>query len=245
MSATYWKIRFTNRIGLPPTDPLVAYQGAPQLFNLHTAANDGAAWDAIWKGFALQAQGGQALIDLITAGNYNVMYTYNITSNNLATSLVSGFDLSGNYTHPTSFGSIDLSFNGTWSLQQETQVLAGQNFTDNLRFNAPVFQMSAGLGANVHDRLRAQVTYQHRSGFNVAASATRDPAQTRIGSFSAWNTSFRYSLNGDGVFKDTAVTLVVNNIFNAHSPIARTTSGVNANGTTLGRFFQLGIEKSF
>jgi iron complex outermembrane receptor protein len=237
LSATYWHIRFKNQIRFPPININDAVAGAPQLVTLHPTA-------AQITEFATLAPNGPLIAQTVLNGGYNVLYLYNSSITNLASVVVSVLDASARYTHPTSFGSLDVSFNGTWQLQNKVRVTPLAMETDALRVGTPIFTMAATAGATIGG-LRAQLTFQHRSDYAVDPSPTRDPAQTHIGSFSLWNAALRYDVRGKGLAQDLAFTVVVNNIFNTAPPIDRTTTGSTTNGSTIGRFIQFGIDKAF
>jgi iron complex outermembrane receptor protein len=237
-SATYFNIDFRNRIGFPPTNVNTALVSAPDQVTLAPTV-------AQINAFASQAPNGQLIAQQVIDGGYNVLYLYDVSVTNLASSKVSGIDTSVRYQHQTGFGSIDASFNGTWQLTNNVQVTPLAAVTDTLRVDTPIFRMSATVGATIGN-LRAQLTFQHRSGYDVDPSATRDPAQTHIDSYELWNAAFRYDVNGSTPLTDNlGISVVINNIFNSAPPIDLTSSGSTTNGSTLGRYVQFGIDKAF
>lgn len=238
INANYFKIDFRNQIRFPPNNVNDVLAGAPHLVILQPDASEILA-------FAQGAPGGNVLAQQVIDAGYNVLYTFDSSITNLASAQVSGVDATVRYVRPTGFGSIDLAFNGTWQLTNKAQATQLAPVVDVLRQGTPIFRMSATAGATIGN-FRAQVTFQHRSGYAVDPAVTRDPAQTHIDSYQLWNAAFRYAVNGESAFtKDLAFSLVINNIFNSAPPINRTSTGSTTNGSTLGRFIQFGIEKAF
>jgi iron complex outermembrane receptor protein len=238
LSATYFNIKFRNQIRFPPININDAIAGAPDTVFVNPTP-------AEIDGLASLAPGGETIAQFVRDSGYNVVYVRDFTITNLAETEVSGLDATANYTYPTGFGSIDATFNGTWQLTNRVKATPGAPAIDQLRIDTPIFRMSASLGATVGNFL-ARVTLQHRSGFDVDPEPTRDPSQTHIASYQIVNTAFRYNVNGSGpLAQNLALTLVINNVLDDAPPISRTTSGSSANGSTLGRFVQFGIEKAF
>lgn len=163
-----------------------------------------------------------------------------------------GLDFAVNYRTETGFGGVDLAVNGNYVLNREQSATATSPFTDFLRANISRFRMRSTLGANIGN-LRAQVTWNHNEGYRldpVIPAAGGFPVQDRIGSYNVIDLFFKYDVPGEGLFKDLAFTLNVNNVFSQDPPFYRAqqiTLGTNgfANGNTVGRLVQVGVSKRF
>ena len=74
------------------------------------------------------------------------------------------------------------------------------------------------------------------------------PNQTRVNAFNVVDLFFAYDVGGEGLFKDLAFTLNVNNLFDTDPPeLRRTNPGDRGygNGFTLGRLISFGVSKQF
>ena len=91
--------------------------------------------------------------------------------------------------------------------------------------------------------------WSYNRGFDLAFP-TGIPGQTKVGSFSTVDLSFRYDFTGEGALADTALMLNVSNLFDKYPPvyfggdIVRNQRGFR-NGNTLGRLVQVGFSKQF
>ncbi len=70
------------------------------------------------------------------------------------------------------------------------------------------------------------------------------------GAFNTIDLFLKYDFGGEGLSKDLAITLNVNNVFDQDPPVYRgnqSIAGQNGyiNGATLGRFVKLGVSKKF
>jgi iron complex outermembrane recepter protein len=239
VSGTYWHINFTDAIALPPNNVAQAYTGG--LANLVTLNPTAAQITALGN----TVPNGSAAASLVQSAGYNVLYIYDDRTRNLSARKVDGLDVAMRYNHPTSFGSLDASVNGAWVLRNDTALAPGAPFTDSISTGTPYNRVTLGVGANV-ENFRAQATMQHQSGYPVPPSANQCTCQTRIDSFDLVNLSFSYNGTKSGAaLQDFRLTLTINNVLDKDPPVAMTTTGTTANGSTLGRLVQFGIEKKF
>jgi iron complex outermembrane receptor protein len=75
------------------------------------------------------------------------------------------------------------------------------------------------------------------------------PTQSHYDAFNTVDLFFKYDFDGEGATKDLALTLGVNNLFDADPPVRFVGGtlpfvGYN-NGSTIGRFIQVGFSKKF
>lgn len=163
-----------------------------------------------------------------------------------------GLDFVASYRRETGFGGIDLTVNGNYVLNRKQSATANSAFVDILAGATSRFRLRTTLGADIGN-LRAQVTWSHTQGYDLLTpvpAAGAFPAQTRVDGYNLIDLFFKYDVPGEGVFKDLAFTLNVNNLFSQDPPVYRLqniTAGLNGyvNGGTVGRLVQLGVSKRF
>ena len=87
----------------------------------------------------------------------------------------------------------------------------------------------------------ARVSIDYTAGFNVAGVAN----QTHVGAFDPINLYVAYNIvGGPALLHDTSLTLNIDNVFD-QNPAFENISGGIGNGSTLGRFVNLGLHKKF
>jgi iron complex outermembrane receptor protein len=251
LSATYYHINLSSVIGIPSTGQNgrldLIYTNAPQLFFCGPSSPtvtlppcDAAAIAAV---AALAPNNGATVLAQI-AGK-TVAYISDTRTVNLGEARVGGIDAEVNYYHPFSWGSVDLNVNGTWRLKSTSAFFPGGVPVDELLTGTPTFRMTSTAGIR-YGGLRAQVTWLHQSGFKLLAATTRLASQTHASATDFFNLSFRYTVNSSfSLLKDLQLTATINNVFDKKEQINLTTTGGIIGGSTLGRFFQFGISKSF
>jgi iron complex outermembrane receptor protein len=193
---------------------------------------------------------------LVAANPGKLIYTaIDFRTGNFGVLKVRGLDFAANYQLETGFGSVDFGWNGVLNLSRKlkTSPLAAE--TD--RLNPPAgaaydgdskLSMQAQIGANVGN-FRAQATWNHTGGYSVPTTVSI-PSQSWVGAFNTVNLFFKYDVPGTSkLLKDLSITLNVNNLLDTDPPILRRSDGFAeygfANGSTLGRFFQIGVSKKF
>ncbi|HEX7946615.1 MAG TPA: TonB-dependent receptor [Phenylobacterium sp.] len=160
---------------------------------------------------------------------------------NIGTLYTDGLDIYASYTATTDFGSVFASVNATRLLDRKSEAFAGAGKTDVLAANASKLNLTATAGATWGD-LTASATLNHREGYKVTGAGT----QTRTGSFDPVNLAFIYSLKDAGWTKDLTLTLNIDNVFNEKVPFLNMSPGLApVNGSTVGRFANLGVRKRF
>nr|ALG05353.2 TonB-dependent receptor [uncultured bacterium 5H7] len=247
LSATYYFIHFKDQIASPnnAVDIQPFFRNFP---NLVTVSPSYAQLLAL----AQQVSGGEANlkanipnVELANQpGGPIVVSMYDIRTRNLGVTRISGIDFGMNYIHDVKWGSIDASFNGNIRTMQTSQPSPTSAITDGLLTGTPKFRYTGTLGTTIGN-LRAQMTMQFNSGFDVVPTANN--LNTRhIDSYTSVDLYFRYDVKGENWGRNLAFTLNVNNVMDQYSPLLFTNTGASpANGATIGRFVQLGISKRF
>ncbi|HEX7858527.1 MAG TPA: TonB-dependent receptor [Sphingobium sp.] len=166
-------------------------------------------------------------------------------SQNLGRLKTDGLDFHANMDYGTSFGSIFAGVSGTYVLTYKVQAYLGAPFSNLEANQVPRVRMSTTGGVKFGPVL-AQATWQHTDGFAVTPSAA-NLQQSRVGAFNVVNLAFQYKPGGEGVWKDLAITVNIDNVFDTDPPhyngILGQAPGIA--GFTLGRFGQIGINKKF
>jgi iron complex outermembrane receptor protein len=238
LTINYYNIRFKDLIDIPPVfNPSVFYT----LFTGNYIMNPTIAQV---NALAAQVPNGAAMVSPYTVTPGQVYSIADGRRTNLAGVNTDGIDFSLNYEAGTGFGSLYTQINGSYVLGRKEQSVAGAAFVDTVRAQTR-FQISGTLGA-VIGNLRAQATVRHLGGWNVAPLPS-NLGQSRIKSYNLVNIFAEYDFNGEGVFKDMALTLNIDNVFDKDPP-AYNGSLNSLDGyavTSIGRVVQFGISKKF
>jgi iron complex outermembrane receptor protein len=242
---TYFNINYTGQIGTPPLGygtfwgissfaPLV--QMTPTSTQVQTfLAAAGVPQAAINNALAQ-----------ITALGGSTYYVADTRARNLGVSKIHGFDISFNYHHAVSFGTVYANFNSSYTasaINAPDAVTFGTNQAgiDSARFNSATV-----LGATVGDSFRGQLTWNHLAGFNLSAPAAL--GQTAVGAYNTFDLYTQYDLKQKGLPPIT-LSLGITNVLNTNPPVYNGNSpsfGAGyANGNTLGRVFELGANVKF
>ena len=238
LSGTIYQVRFSDQLGNPPFfNASEMFTNFPQFVTLFP---DSAAITAAAQGVA----GGAAQVaQFLAPGGPKVYAIIDARSRNLGVSKVRGLDFAANYRSKTRFGSIDLGLSGNYQLSRSfsnspTTALVP---VDLSYFNR--LRLSANAGATIGN-LRAQVTWNHLGGYRIAPSATVH--QDSVDAFNVVNLFFKYDIPSPPLARKLAVTLNIDNLFGQDPPTLRSDGSTGiTNGSTLGRFVQLGFNAKF
>jgi len=165
---------------------------------------------------------------------------------NLGNEYIQGVDFNLSYKQSMPFGAIMAAVSGTYVLSQQQQPLGGVRATMlTAGNNISRLLASAQVGATTGQFSTRAVMY-YSSGFPVNV-----PGQTWVGSFHPVNLLFSYKLASSfGWAKEPALSLNIDNIANERPAFENNTGSGSipdgtGNGTTVGRFFELGIHAAF
>lgn len=241
LSANYYHVNFEDILLAPPVQtPSQLFQSYSDVVTIRPTTEQIAA-------FGAQVPGGAAAVaPFLLPGAPFVYELIDFRTGNFKSLEVSGIDFQATYSRPTGFGSIDANVSGNYQLTRKSKGSVGPTLTE-LNANNPRLTLQGLLGANLGN-LRAQVTWNHTSGFDVVR--TTQLIQDRIGAFDTINLFFKYDVPGESALvRDLSLTLNVNNVFDTDPPAFRQT-GLNGFATapnefTLGRLFMLGASKKF
>lgn len=240
---TYYNIDFKGVIGLPPIGgPATATLYRDYPFAITPAPTAQQVNEAV-----AQSSVPVALCAPVPSCVYAIL---DIRKRNLGDFKLDGLDLSASYRRDMDFGALTFAMNGTYELNREQSAAPGLPFSDLLAANTSRFRLRTSVTAEIGNLL-AQVVWNHTGGFDLdPAAGVVAPLQTRVGDYNVFNLYFRYDLEDDDWRKDVSFSLNVDNVLNEDPPEFRgVTSGSGnrgfANGNTLGRLVQVGVEKRF
>jgi iron complex outermembrane recepter protein len=241
LSATYYNINYRNIIAFPPftTSTFYANFVGTSAITFNPSAAQIAALATLPNARIEGAPCGAACYVIIDARKQN-----------LSSIKIGGLDFVAQYVKETDFGSIDFAFNGNYDLQRDQQAASTTLFVDQIEDNASRFRFRTSLGANVGD-FRAQVSLNHSQGYDLLPAVGVGTSQTHVSSFNVVDLFFKYDVKAEGLLNGLSLSLNVNNVFDEDPPVYllqnSLTPGTNgfANGRTLGRFVQFGINKKF
>lgn len=256
-SISYYHIDLEGTIGRPVSGVSLApfYANQPDLWIFRPSGQEVAAVLAGLQnpgniGFTVlnPTSTSQALVSSGGSGPQAVGVILDTLTRNLGKTKLSGIDFDVSYQTETSFGSIDASFAGNYRLTQDTRVSPTAPEVDELATEESKLRFLTALGANI-DNLRAQVSWQHISGYDRAdAGMPSSFGQNRVDDFNIFNLFLKYDVNGSGLASDLSFTANVQNIFDTDPPVYKNSGQEGYDPSkffTLGRVFQIGVQKKF
>lgn len=255
-SVSYYHIDLDGTIGRPVSGTGLSqfYANQPDLWRFRPSGQDVAGVLAGLQnpgniGFTLlnPTSTGQAQVSS-AGGTQLVGVILDTLTRNLGKTKLSGIDFDVSYQTETGFGSIDASFAGNYRLTQDTRVSPTAPVVDELATEESRLRFLTTLGANI-DNLRAQVSWYHVSGYDRGdAGMPSSFGQDRVSDFNIFNLFLKYDMNGSGVASDLSFTANVQNIFDTDPPVYKNSGQEGYDPSkffTLGRVFQIGVQKKF
>jgi iron complex outermembrane receptor protein len=235
LSATYYNTVYKNTVSIAQfftadffTNPtwLPYYTLNPTLAQVQAYAGN------------LRLDGITSLSDLYANGQSPYLVV-DARRKNFGSVRVNGIDFGGSYSHHVGFGVLYGGLSGTYALERKTQVIPGGTYTDNLgNGTTRRFGMSGNLGLTA-GKFNARATVTYGGGYDVTV-----PGQTRVGSFTTADLFLGMDLGDFGVFKQSRLTLNLDNVFDTDPPNYNLNPGY-INGGTVGRLVSLGILTRF
>jgi iron complex outermembrane receptor protein len=246
LSGTYYHIKFKDLIAVPPVTSPILYSAYSQLVQVWTPTTP--LTTAQLQAFAALAPENNSQLLPYFSHPGDVYFLADGRRANFSSVITTGLDFSARYETETGFGSLYARVAGNYVLSYKQSAVAGQPYQDLVHIY-PRLRVATTLGATVGG-LRGQATWQHTGGYHIPPQQS-NLNQSFVKSFNVISLFFEYDFNGDGLTKDLALTLNVDNVFDQDPPLLRggsssgATGGYGANGFTLGRLFQFGIMKKF
>jgi iron complex outermembrane receptor protein len=246
LSGSYYNIFFKDIIGLPTVagNQAPLFNNYPELYEYNAAG----LTPAQLAPFISQAPlTGPATVAQAAANGQRLIEWIDGRVRNLGSAQLEGLDFSANYAMKTRFGAVDGRFVGNYQLKNETRYAPASPSVNQLyAVGFPNLNYSLTVGTNI-DRFRAQVDWDHTSGYRLNPALGVNPSQTHVDAYDAVNLFFRYDFDGPGLAKGLALTLGINNVFDADPPVYKLNggNGFSPNIRTIGRLVQFGIGKQF
>jgi iron complex outermembrane receptor protein len=237
VSATYWNVELHKLIGTStmPIQDLYTTPAWQQYYILYPTLEQALAFAGGTAG--LPVNGASSIQSLYGIGN-DPYIIRDLRRHNLGNQYVDGVDGEATYTQPMDWGSIRGTVNATYTLNRDSEPFDGAKLVDLLAANQRRLTASANLSVEVGTFL-ASATYNYSGGYKVTGVVN----QTEVDSYHPINLFFRYGFE-EGAFRDTELTLNIDNVLDDHPPFINSGRGF-ANGSTLGRYWNLGIRKRF
>lgn len=246
LSATYYNAEVRDQFSFPQTSQI----HSPAYQNVITFMNPSPALiSQLTAGMRLD--GNAALLNDPARPVYQII---DARRQNLGTTLQEGIDFLGSYEMPTDFGSVNASVGGTYILKRDVALVKGTPLQNALKTPGTSRLSIQGTLGVVVDKVTASVTYNHRAGYDMAPALTdplsRFPAQDHVDSFDTVDLFFAYDIKGTDFFQDLSFTLNVSNVFDEDPPFYNIVNNLTGgygytNGSTYGRYVQIGIQKKF
>jgi iron complex outermembrane receptor protein len=242
---TYFNIQYIGQISAPPLGSGV-FWGVPTFEGLVLSNPSLSQLSSFLTAADVPASAIANTLAAVKALGGSTYYAADIRARNLGLSYVNGFDVSFNYSHPVSFGTVYARFNSSYT-GLAINAADGVDFgTNQAGINASRFNFVTVLGATVAANLRAQLTWNHLNGF--ALSTPAGLGQTSVAAFNTFDLYTQYEVKQKLMgLPPITLSLGITNLFNIAPPVYYGTSPAGGtlgagygNGSTLGRVFQLG-----
>lgn len=242
LSGTYYNIRLKDQIALAEFFSPAIF--APAYANYVTLNPTLAQVQAAVGN--LRLDGASSLASLYGGPFGGPFALFDARRNNLGALRQEGIDYNANYNYDTGFGSIFAGVGGTYTLKRAISPVAGAAFVDDLTTpGASRFSLLGTLGTKIGG-FNATATLRHSAGYDIspAVVSTRFGTQSRVSAFDVVDLFFAYDVKQEGILDGLSLTLNVNNVFDRDPPFYNLNNGFT-NGSTLGRFVQFGVRKTF
>jgi iron complex outermembrane recepter protein len=240
LSANYYNVHFQDILRSPFSNtPFTDYPANYQTKVTGFTPAEVAAFFGNTAGAAttIAAIGSNIVYEMVDfrTGNFGILDT-------------AGVDVSANYNMETGFGSFDFGVNANVPTNRKAQISSSSAVVDELLLNNSKLNLTATVGTTIGG-FRAQASVYHSGGYDITPLTAIAVPQSSVGSFSTVNLFFKYDVpSSSGILKDLSFTANVNNVFDTNPPELRRNNNNElgfANGSTLGRLVQFGVNKKF
>jgi len=242
---TYFNIDYRGTIGQPPLG-FGTFYGVPAFQNLYIMLPTTAQLQQFLTDRGVSASVVTQTLASVAAQGGTAYVVADVRQRNLGITKINGWDFSFDFKHDTSFGSVYARYSSTL-LHSSLTANDGTNYLpDQAGLDGSAYNHVATLGATVGENFRGQVTWNHRAGYRLSTPAALN--QTTVGTFDTFDLYLQYDLQQNALPPIT-LSLGVTNMFDKDPPVYRgTLSGSpsgTANGSALGRVFQIGAGVKF
>lgn len=238
LSATYYNIDFTNRIGQPSAATLFTDPNFIPFYVINPTLAQALAVTA-----GMKVTGAPSIAALFAGAPGTSPYLLaDARLQNFGGIKVKGIDFHLAYVRQFGDFTLMADWAGTWTLDRLTATGKDGPWTDTLKNGTGDLFFTAMLGGKLGG-FSARAHFNYRDGFPILGMVN----QTRIGAFTTIDFKLSYELPDRGWLKGTQLLLNIDNAFDKGPPYANVanTNFSQYNGTTLGRLIQLGIRKKF
>ena len=243
-SITYWNVELSKSIGTS-TMPIQQMYVTPAWSKYYIVRPTLEQALAAFGGLAnTRVQGAESIASLYGKGNDPYLLR-DLRRQNLGNQYVDGVDGTVSYFHNTDFGRISGSVTANYILGRESEPFPGAPRIDLMATNNRRLTLSANVAAEVGN-FTASATLNYSGAFDVIGV----PNQTEVDAFHPLNLYFSYRFDGPSMLENTEVTLNIDNVFDINAPFynGQPPNGGAwgyANGSTVGRYFNVGLRKRF
>lgn len=258
LSATYYNIEYSNRIGSPPNGEFYTSPTNRALYSAYITPiqnpascvnGDRSTYDqALLPFLDLPALfGGPILnpcsINVVTDGRYT----------NLAATRQDGIDIQLNYSTSSSIGMFNVSGAVTKIFNHDEQVVSGLPYRDRLGFySTPVEWRGRGSVSWMKDNFSASIFANYTGSYTndqpITIGGVRQP-EAKVGSWTTFdlNLGYQTDLGGNDIVKGIRASINLQNVFDRDPPIVLTSgSAFNAQySNPFGRTWTLQLTTSF
>jgi iron complex outermembrane receptor protein len=237
VALSFWSISIKDIITMAPRNDSLFSQPAFKAY--YTLNPTLAQVQAIAAGLPLTGTPTQSLADLYGHG-LDPYILIDVRKQNFGAVRAQGVDFQISYRQPLAWGAVFASAAGTRPTKRAQRATAGGIAADLLAADNSKLSLSSTLGVTV-GRFTASATQNFSQGYRLATTV----GQSHIGDFAPINLAFRYAFDGASpVGENLDVTLNIDNLGDAQPPFQNVAGGTG-NGSTLGRYINLGIQKRF
>jgi iron complex outermembrane receptor protein len=240
LSLTRWHVSLYHLIAQAP------YKDGSQLYTIP-------AYSAFYILRSTQAQLEQATKGIVHAGFQESFAPYyqngpdntpyalvDAGRHNIGNQFDEGLDFHIAYTMPVSFGFMDFGLDGSDYTKSMRQAYSGGPFSDLLQYNLSPYAFSTHIGMKAGP-FTGRVTVNYSAGYDVKGITN----QTHVSAFQPVNLYLNYDMSDMWApLMNSSIGLTISNLFDEDPPFYNNGGGT-ANGSTLGRYFQINLQKKF
>ncbi|HEV7135763.1 MAG TPA: TonB-dependent receptor [Steroidobacteraceae bacterium] len=259
-SLTYFLVRFTNEVQIPPPGELFLVPALESRFAyINPTGNPADPLAPLTPAQIAQALNGVRLTGLLATTPFPPLYQIiDLRRANIGATSVDGWDFDFGWRHPVPNGQIMLGLSGEWLTEFETNSGPGTPWADNL-VNGNSYQTSDTSAYNVipwHVRgtigwqagaefmTQANLNYTGHYNFGYVSSAGEHNIQ-QVGSFFTVDWEAQYFFPDSNKYtQGLSAQLNIYNLLSQAPPLVMVANGFSQESANpLGRFFRLSLSK--
>ena len=234
-SVTFYDIHYDNVVGTPYglgalifTDPTFASRVIRNPSAAQVASAIGTTVPFFYTFSAVPQIGN--LLDL-RQGNFGVRHT-------------NGLDFNVDYRRPMSFGSVFAGIAGNYILNYDTQFSPTADVSDSLKGGVPRMTWRTTLGFTAGPVTVANFI-NHRSGVTAPFTTPTGSSLYSASGYTTVDLRMSVRLPDKGFASGSDLSFQVNDLFNAAPPFFPAADGIGGTYNAIGRYFAVGLTKTF